>query len=131
MRDRLARRGFAADAIDGAIEALLADRSIDDARTAAAAARTELTVRGRGPRRILSRLAALGIDQDVARTTVRELVEPEGEDALLEAALARRLRDPARLTDPAERRRLLARLVRQGFSPSAASALIRKLARRK
>src|SRR4029453_1067950 len=61
----------------------------------------------------------------------RELCDQEAAHALLEARLATRLRgNPERLKDPRERRKILAYLVRQGFSASAASAAIRNKSKR-
>lgn len=130
VRDRLADRGYSAGAIDPAIEQLLQDRTIDDRRAATAVARTEARVRRHGPRRVLGRLMAMQIDRDLAREVVRELFDETGEDDLIAKTLERRLRGkPERLKDPAERRKLLAYLVRQGFSASSASALLRKMSR--
>jgi regulatory protein len=127
VRKRLAQRGFTDAAISAAVERLLHNRTIDDRRTAAAAARTEARIRRRGPMRVMSKLVALDIDRDLAKQVVREVFGDEGEDELLETALDRRLRgDLDRLTDPRERQRILAYLVRQGFSASAASRAIRK-----
>jgi len=62
---------------------------------------------------------------------VRELFGEEDEVALLEKTLEIRLRGhPERLNDPRERRKILAYLVRQGFSASAASNAIRKKSKR-
>ena len=62
---------------------------------------------------------------------MRELFGEEPEEALLEQTLEIRLRgNPERLKDPRERRKILAYLVRQGFSASAASAVIRNKSKR-
>ena len=72
------------------------------------------------------------IDRDLAREVVHELFGDTDEQDLLEQTLDRRLRgNTAKLKDPNERRKLLAYLVRQGFSASAASGLIRKKSREK
>jgi regulatory protein len=127
VRTRLADLGFTRAAIGPAIERLLEDRSIDDRRTATAVARTEAKVRRRGPRRVLGKLIAMRIDRDLAIEVVRELFGGTDEDELLAETLDRRLRGrPERLKDPAERKKLLAYLVRQGFSASAATSILRK-----
>ena len=88
-------------------------------------------MRGHGPHRVMGKLMAMQIDRDLARDIVRELFGEEDETALLEKTLEIRLRgNPERLTDPRERRRILAYLVRQGFSASAASAAIRHKTKR-
>jgi regulatory protein len=130
VRDRLADRGYTEAAIGPAIERLLHDRTIDDRRAATAVARTEARVRRHGPRRVLGKLIAMQIDRDLAKEVVRDLFGETDEQELLAKALERRLRgQPERLKDPRERRSILAYLVRQGFSASAASALMRKMSR--
>ena len=132
VRERLDRRGYTPQAVGSAVERLIRDRTIDDRRTATAAARTEAKIRRRGPRRIMGRLIAMRIDRDLARDVVNELFGENEEQDLLEQTLDRRLRgNNAKLKDPAERRKLLGYLVRQGFSASAASGLIRKRSREK
>lgn len=126
VRARLAEKGYTDIAIKPAVERLLQDRSLDDRRAATAVARTEARVRRHGPYRVMGKLMAMQIDRDLAKDIVRELFGEEDEEALLEKTLEIRLRgNPERLADPRERRRILAYLVRQGFSASAASAAIR------
>jgi regulatory protein len=127
VRDRLSDRGYTETAIGPAIERLLQDRTIDDRRAATAVARTEARVRRRGPRRIMGKLIAMQIDRDLAKDVINELFGETDEQELLETTLERRLRGkPERLKDVAERRRILAYLVRQGFSASAASSALRR-----
>jgi regulatory protein len=132
VRERLGRRGYTPQAVGPAVERLLQNRTIDDRRTATAAARTEAKIRRRGPRRVMSRLIAMRIDRDLAREVVNELFGEADEQELLERTFDKRLRgNTAKLKDPGERRKLLGYLVRQGFSASAASGLIRKRSREK
>jgi regulatory protein len=132
VRDRLQHRGYTPTAVESAVRRLLQDRTIDDRRCAAAIARTEAKVRRRGPQRIMGRLIAMRIDRDIARDVVGDLFSDSDEEGLLEQALDRRLRgNDAKLTDPRERQKLFAYLVRQGFSATAASSLIRKRSREK
>jgi regulatory protein len=132
VRDRLEQRGYTTEAITPAIQRLKNERTLDDLRAATAVARTEAKVRRHGPRRVMGKLIAMRIDRDMAKEVVRDLFgEAEEEEELLEATLERRLRGkPERLKDPAERRKILSYLVRQGFSASAASGLMRKKSRR-
>ena len=126
VRTRLAEKGYTDSAITPAVERLLHEHSIDDRRAAMAVARTEARVRRHGPYRVMGKLIAMQIDRDLAKEIVRELFTDEDEEALLGQTLDIRLRGkPERLKDPRERRRILAYLVRQGFSMSAASAAIR------
>ena len=126
VRARLAEKGYTDNAIKPAVERLLEDRSIDDRRAATAVARTEARVRRHGPHRVMGKLIAMQLDRDLAKEIVRELFTDEDEHTLLGQTLEIRLRGkPERLKDPRERRKILAYLVRQGFSASAASAAIR------
>ena len=126
VRSRLAEKGYTDNAITPAVERLIQEHTIDDRRAATAVARTEARVRRHGPHRVMGKLIAMQIDRDLAKEVVRELFGEEDEGALLERTLETRLRGNAeRLKDPRERRKILAYLIRQGFSASAASAAIR------
>jgi SOS response regulatory protein OraA/RecX len=75
----------------------------------------------------MAKLMARRFDRDLAKEIVRDLFGDEDEDALIDKALERRLRGKSdTLTDPRERQKILAYLVRQGFSASAASAAIHR-----
>ena len=131
VRARLAEKGYTDAAIKPAVERLLQDHTLDDRRAATAVARTEAKVRRHGPHRVMGKLIAMRIDRELAKDVVRELFGEEEEEALLEKTLEIRLRgNPERLRDPRERRKILAYLVRQGFSASAASAAIRNNSKR-
>lgn len=131
MRARLAEKGYTDAAITPAVERLLQNRTLDDRRAAMSVARTEARVRRHGPHRVMGKLMAMQIDRDLAKDIVRDLFGEGDAEALLEKTLEIRLRgDSERLTDPRERRRILAYLVRQGFSASAASAAIRNKSKR-
>ncbi len=131
VRSRLVEAGYSDTAITAAVQRLTEDRTIDDRRAAAAVARTEARVRHHGPRRVMGKLIAMQIDRDLAKEIVREQFGDEDEERLLDATLDRRLRGkPERLKDPGERRKILAYLVRQGFSASAAASAIRKRSKR-
>ena len=130
VRDRLEQRGYTAAAITPAILRLLENRTIDDRRAATAVARTEARVRRHGPHRVMGSLVAMRIDRDLAKEVIRDLFGDIDQQDLLEKTLDRRLRGkPERLKDPGERRKILAYLVRQGFSASAVTALMRKRSR--
>lgn len=131
VRARLAEKGYTDIAINPAVERLLQDRTLDDRRAATAVARTEARVRRHGPHRVMGKLMAMRVDRELAKDVVRELFAEEHEESLLEKTLDIRLRgNPARLADPRERRKILAYLVRQGFSASTASAAIRNRSKR-
>ena len=116
---RLRRRGCPDDLIHRAIEHLRFTRAVDDERVAMSRARIESGLRGRGRDRVLLRLRSIGIDPETARRAVDAVFRDVDQEALLERALARRLKGPgAVLRTPAEYRRLFAALVRQGFPPA-------------
>ena len=115
VRRRLARRGFAPDEVDGAIERLRRDRALDDTRTAAAIARTQVTIRGRGRLRVRREIEAAGIPTSIAERAVDDVFQDIDSDVLLEAAITRRLRGAPTIDDDATFRRLYRFLVTQGF----------------
>ena len=131
IRARLTEKGYTDTAIESAVARLVEDRTLDDRRAATAVARTEARVRRHGPHRVMGKLIAMRIDRDLARDVIRDLFGEEDEAALVDNALDRRLRGKTeRLKDPKERQKLMAYLVRQGFSASAASAAIRAKSKR-
>ena len=130
VRIRLADRGYSRAAIDTAVQRLIDNRSLDDRRAAMAVARAEVRGRGRGPGRVMGRLIAMRIGRDLAKDVVAEIFGETPEDDLLEAALNRKLRGRSeRLADPQERRKLVAYLIRQGYSASSAARAVRSKSR--
>lgn len=127
LRARLRARDCDPEAIEAAIERLKRDRALDDGRVARAAARLEAGIRGRGPARVRRRLATMGLDEETVNEAVREVFADVDEGALLEQALARRLRDqPVETLDERGRARLIRGLVGQGFG---LDAVLRRLRR--
>ncbi len=124
VRQRLTRKGFEPDDIDSALQRLRESHAVDDARVAGAIARTETTVRRRGPHRVLRQIEAAGISRSTAQRAIEEVYGEVDADALLEAALLRRLHRGARITDDAEFARLYRYLIGQGFD---AEAVVRAL----
>ena len=115
VRQRLARKGHEPDAIDDAVARLLEERAIDDARVAEAIARTETAVRKRGKLRVRMQIERAGIAKATAKRAVDEVFDGIDDDALLEAALAKRLRGRDTIADDREFQRLYRYLVGQGF----------------
>jgi regulatory protein len=126
VRQRLQRRTHTDTAIDAAIARLREEQAIDDRRVAAAIARTQTFVKRRGERRVRQQIEQAGIAPETARSVTREIVESTDPDALLEAALARRLRRGARIADDKEFARLYRYLIRQGFEPERVRAVLEK-----
>jgi regulatory protein len=115
VRQRLTRRGYDASDIEAAVERLKADRSIDDARVAGAIARTEVSIRRRGKRRVVQQIQQAGISRAAARQAADETFEEMNEETLLASALNRRLKSDRTIVDEREFQRLYRYLIRQGF----------------
>ena len=115
VRQRLARRGYEESEIDTTIERLKADRAIDDARVAGAIARTEVSLKRRGRRRVVQEIQQAGISRAAARQAVDHTFDEIDEDKLLAEALDRRLKGNRLIADDREFQRLFRYLVRQGF----------------
>jgi regulatory protein len=126
VRDRLARKGHDPDAVDRAIERLRAERAIDDARVADAIAHTATAARRRGRLRVRREIERAGIASATARRAVDAVFQTVDDDALLEEALARRLRGRNQAADERELARLFRYLVGQGFEPDRVLNALRK-----
>jgi regulatory protein len=117
VRQRLARKAHDAGDIDAAIARLREERALDDARTAAAIARTETSIRKRGKLRVRMQIERAGISNAAATRAIDEAFGALDDDALLEASLAKRLRGRETIADDREFQRLYRYLIAQGFDP--------------
>ena len=124
IRQRLTRRGFPSDDIDTAITRLRQDGSLDDARVAAAIARSQLSLKKRGARRVRREIEAAGISSALADRAVAEVYADVDSDALMVAAIDRKL-GTRRLDDDREMARLYRYLVGQGFDSDRALAALK------
>jgi regulatory protein len=115
VRQRLARKGHEPDDVDEAVARLLGERAIDDTRVAEAIARTETTVHRRGKERVRLQIERAGIAKSIARRAVDEVFGEIDPEAHLQAALKKRLRGRATITDDREFMRLFRYLLGQGF----------------
>jgi regulatory protein len=115
VRQRLARKGHEADAVDAAVARLLDERALDDARVAEAIARTETGIRRRGKRRVQMQIEKAGIDKSTAKRAIDEVFGSLDDHALIEAALNKRLRGHSTIEDDKEFQRLYRYLAGQGF----------------
>jgi regulatory protein len=125
LRERLARRKHQTDAVAAAIERLREERAIDDTRVAEAIARTQTALRKRGKLRIRLEIERAGIAAAIARRVVDDVFADLDADALLDAALAKRLRPGHDIPDDRTFTRLYRYLVGQGFDPDRVMALLR------
>jgi regulatory protein len=131
VRQRLARKGHEPGDIDEAVGRLLAERAIDDVRVAEAIARTETALRKRGKQRVRMTIERAGIAKATAKRAADDVFDGIDDEALVEAALAKRLHGRETFADDREFQRLYRYLVGQGFdADQALKALnLRKRAR--
>ena len=126
VRQRLARKEHEQDDIDEAVARLREERAIDDNRVAEAIARSETSIRKRGKLRVKRKIESAGIASATAKRAVDEVFDALDGDALLESALAKRLRGGKTLADAREFSRLYRYLVGQGFEPDRVLARLKK-----
>jgi regulatory protein len=126
VRQRLARREHDEADIDEAVTRLRQERAVDDARVAEAIARSETAVRKRGRLRVTRKIESAGIASSTAKQAVDEVFGALDPDALLESALAKRLRLGKAIADDREFNRLYRYLVGQGFESDRVLARLRK-----
>ena len=128
-RARLLDRDHSPTDVNLAIERLLEDGSLNDARVARAYARTAVNVKGRGRLRVARELHEMGIARDVAAAALADVFGELDERSLVARAVQKKLRGRAKPSTPADFARIYQHLLRQGFSPSTASAEVRRLRR--
>ena len=124
LRQRLARRHHDPTDIDAAIARLTHDGSLDDSRVAGIIARTEASRRGRIS--VRRRIEAAGVASVIAQRAVDEAFTDVDVDAVLEAALQRRLRGATAVENDRQFARLYRYLVGQGFDPDRVTRLLRR-----
>ena len=113
---RLVKRGHAREAVAAALDEVSALGLLDDSAFARSYAETRAG-RGRGPMRVRRDLLTMGVARDVVDGALAAQWPDGAEDTALPLQLA--LRRAAQLGDlprPVKRRRLLAYLMRRGFS---------------
>jgi regulatory protein len=115
IRQRLARKEYSQDDIDGAVARLREERAINDQRVAEAIVRMETGIRKRGKVRVRLQLEKAGIAKDTARAAIDSVFETIDDDGLLEASLRKRLRGREAIADEREFARLFRYLIGQGF----------------
>ena len=126
-RQRLLDKDHPAEDIDAAIAHLLETGGLADARVARAYARTAVNIKGRGRLRVQRELNDKGIPRDVAAAALAEVFGDADERAMVARAIQKRLRGRTTVKDRAESARLYQYLMRQGFTPAAVMAALRKL----
>ena len=126
LRERLTRKQFEPVEIDRVVQRLVNDRTLDDERVALACARTDAAVKGYGRKRALQHIQQLGVSADTARRAVDEVFGEMNETALLDSAIAKRLRGTSvTALDANGKARLVRHLLARGFEPSQVFARLR------
>jgi regulatory protein len=126
VRLRLRRRQCPNEVIAATITALVAEGALDDTRAARARARHDVAIKRRGPARVLQQVQALGVDRDTAREAVASAFADVDQDAMIRAAVERRLRGRPFPSERHEVAKLFAWLMRQGFDADRVSRILRK-----
>jgi len=125
LRRRLEAKGFAAAEIDSAVARLQELRYLDDEAFAGSKADSLLHSEHQGPRRVLRKLEALGVDGEVASEAVASAQEGRTERELALQALKRR-RPRVDSGSPHEDRVKAARwLLGRGFPEDVVRELLR------
>ena len=127
VRQRLARRGEDRAAIDEAVERLKSEGHINDERLAGVIARTQITMKRRGRRRVQQQIEAAGIAKPIASRAVDDAFQDLDADALLSTSIAKRLRGRDRIADDREFQRLYRYLTAQGFDSDRILAHLTRL----
>jgi regulatory protein len=130
IRQRLARREHDEADIDEAVARLRAERAIDDTRVAEAIARNETAIRKRGKLRVKRKIESVGITASIAKDAVDAVFGAIDSDALLDSALAKRLRHGG-IADDRDFNRLYRFLIGQGFESGLVLARLKQERKRR
>jgi regulatory protein len=128
LQRRLVKKQHPPAAVEAALERLTVRGLLDDRRFAEQYAALRAT-RGKGPARLLRDLVAQGVECRTADDAVRRALVEEGIDPEIEAraVATRRARQLAGLPVPVRKRRLLAFLVRRGYTGMQLKELVEEL----
>ena len=127
LRARLRDREHAEPEVDEAIGRLLETGALDDGRVARAYARTAAKVKGRGRLRVARELQTMGVARDVIADAIGEVFGDADERAMIDRAIQKKLRGGRKPATVQERARIYQFLMRQGFTPAAVAAAMRRL----
>jgi regulatory protein len=125
VRARLARKAHDPGDVEDAVARLRHEGALDDARTAAAIARTQITMKRFGPRRVRRDIEAAGIASDLAAAAVEAAFDGADPGAILDDELTRRLGSADAPLDDRAAARLYRRMVAHGHDPELVSRAIR------
>lgn len=116
LEEKLREREFPEDIIGSVIDQCARLGYIDDARFAEQWARSRLTLRCFGRRRIEQELRGKGIAREIVREAIATVVPAEEEHEAAKKAAEKKLRTMRSVEPQARRRRLAGFLERKGFS---------------
>ncbi|HVH58162.1 MAG TPA: regulatory protein RecX [Vicinamibacterales bacterium] len=127
LRARLLDREHPTNDVEATIDRLLESGALDDRRVARAYARTASKIKGRGRLRVARELQAMGIARDIVAEAVGDVFGDLDERAMIDRAVQKKLRGGRKPSTVQERARIYQFLMRQGFTPAAVSAALRRL----
>lgn len=126
LENRLRRKGFEPDISRWVVSALAEVGLVDDREFARMWAEERMRLRPVGAIRLRRELAAKGVPTDIVEEVVETTYRARGESELARLALAKRTRGVRRV-DRRTTARLMAFLLRRGFSRAVASQALRQL----
>jgi regulatory protein len=126
-RQRLLDREHSPEEAERAIARLLETGALDDDRVAHTYARMAANIKGRGRVRVTRELQQKGIARNVVAAAVADVFGELDERSLVARAIQKKLRRGSKPADTAAYARLYQYLMRQGFSPAAVTAELRRL----
>jgi regulatory protein len=128
LRRRLLQKQHPPAAVDGALERLVQQDLLDDARFARDYASAKAS-RGRGPSRLVRDLLSQGVERRIAEGAVRTALADDDVDpeAVVRAVAEKRASQLAGLPAPVRKRRLVAFLARRGFQGPEVRAVLETL----
>ena len=112
------------EAAQKVLEALVAEKYVDDARYASAFAREKASLQGWGPVKIRFQLRGKGVPESVIAAALEE-IEPEKADARLEKLLSAKARTLE--GDPQFRLKLLKFALSRGYEYNTVEAALKKI----
>lgn len=116
LEEKLLRKGFCEEAVNGAVEHLLQAGLLDDERFAKGLAESRTRHKAWGPARIARDLASRGIDESIIKSALAGCA-PEEDSALV--AYRRWLKRNSRERGPRAREKAFRHLRARGFSTAA------------
>lgn len=124
LRERLRQRGYQADVTEGVLQDLQAEGYLDDRKLALEWARYRMQTKPCGRRRLAWELQARGLNDELRAEVIQTIYAEFDEAALVERALAKRLRVIASAPSLPERARITRYLMRLGFEPATIAAAL-------